>query len=115
MTWATLTYGEPVERARRVLAGVDRYGNPTYTWDLVTLPVLAAFDPGGSTEPVEVERQSVVTTPTLYFPEVVDIDRTDELIVRGRRYAVEGIPADWADPWGTAVGGTVVPLREVEG
>jgi hypothetical protein len=107
--------GEDVTRVRRVEAGVDRYGNPTYTDD-PTLVEGAFFDPGSSGETVLVGGVAMVTSPTLYFPQAwPDLVAGDAVIVRGTRYEVDGRPADWKSPWGTALGGLVVKLTLAEG
>lgn len=111
MAWV----GEPVTRRRQEQSGTDRYGNPVYGWVDTVLPERAAFDPGGTREAVEVGRDPVVTTPKLYFIVHPDLASTDRLVVRGRVYTVQGDPAVWDDPFGSAVGGTVVELEAVSG
>jgi hypothetical protein len=76
----------------------------------------AGFDPGGSREPVEVGRTQTITTPKLYFRrERPDLTPSDIVIVRGVPYEIEGDPADWRSPYGSAVGGLVVELKRAEG
>jgi hypothetical protein len=107
--------GEQVTRRRRTQSGTDRYGNPVYTTTDVVLEQGAAFDPGGSREPVEVGRTQVVTTPKAYFTERPDVRADDLLLIRGDWFTVQGDPADWRDPFGSQVGGLVVELSRVEG
>lgn len=109
-----LGFGERVTRWRRVPAGSDRYGNPTFTTEAAWLEG-GAFDPGGSREPVEVGREPVVTTPKLYFTATVDVVADDTVEVRGLSFRVMGRPAQWVDPFGSSVGGTVVELEGVDG
>lgn len=110
------TDGVTVKRRRKVDSGqLDRGRNPIFTDEVSTLPQTAAFDPGGSVEPVEVGRTPVITKPTLYFLERPDLIEFDEVEVLGSWYTVEGAPAAWSDPWGSGVGGTVVQLRRVDG
>lgn len=110
-------FGEQVTRARRgAKVGTDRYGNPIYGTTTVASITGAAFDPGGSTEPVTVGADPVRTEPTLYFPSAwPDIGPDDLVQVRGHNYRVTGRPPDWRSPWGTAVGGLVVHLELLEG
>lgn len=108
--------GEPVTRRRREQTGEDRYGNPEYGLVDTVLPERAAFDPGGSRNPVEVGREQTVTTPKLYFQtQWPDLARDDQVIVRGVTYDIEGNPADWRSPWGSGLGGLVVELKIAEG
>lgn len=106
--------GEPVTRVRRQVTGTDRYGNDVHADVETVLAEPAAFDPGGSLEPVEVGRKQVVTTPKLYFlNERPDLRDDDTVIVRGERYTIEGDPADWRSPFGSTLGGLVVELQRV--
>mgnify|MGYP001176982780 CR=1 FL=1 len=102
---------ESVTRYRRVQSGADAYGTPIYTRTATALPP-ALFAPGGVSEPIEPGREPVVTEPTLYWPHNwPDVIASDELEVRGKRYAVIGEPADWR---GSSVGGLVVKLKRAE-
>lgn len=108
--------GEPVTRRRREQTGTDRYNNPIYGDVDTVLEERAAFDPGGSREPVEVGREQVITTPKLYFPrQWPDLTSSDRVIVRGVEYAIEGDLPDWRSPFGSDVGGLVVELKRAGG
>lgn len=110
--------GETVTRIRPgAQTGTDAFGQPVYGSDAETDIDGAMFAPGGSSEPVEVGREAVVTAPTLYFRGTwPDIVATDRIRVRGVEFAVDGKPADWRDPFGTGgPGGLVVTLKAVEG
>lgn len=108
-------FGEPVTRRRNEQIGEDRYHDPIYGDVDVVLEQTAAFDPGGSREPVEVGREAVITTPKLYFRESPDLTREDRVVMRGKEYMVEGDPADWRSPWGSDSGGVVVELSRTGG
>jgi hypothetical protein len=107
-------FGESVTRLRRVAAGTDRYGSPTFT-ESSTAITGAAFAPGGSVEPVEVGRAAVITSPALYFRSTVDLLATDRVIVRGTTYTVEGDPAVWVSPYTGETRGVSVSLKAVTG
>lgn len=112
-----LAFGEPVVVLRRGESpGVDRYGNPL-PGPVVEVDVgSAAFDPGGSREPVEVGRASVVTNPKLYFLDAdPGLSAADTVRVRGDVYRVQGRPAVWVSPFTGALEGAVVELELVEG
>ena len=104
-----------VVRVRRDTAGTDRYGNPTYSETQTVLGGRSVFTPGGSSEPVEVGRERVVSSPKLLFAgSWPDVRADDRLIVDGRTFTVEGRPASLRGPVSDR-GGLVVALREVEG
>ena len=109
--------GEVVIRIRSgASTGVDRYGNPIPGTDVETPLDGAAFDPGGSREPLEVGRAQTVTNPKVYFyMNTPDVVSTDRLRVRGLVYQVKGRPAVWSSPFPSAVGGLVVELELAEG
>lgn len=116
MTWTTLPTAVEVYRRRgTTVVGTDPYGNDILEASVDLLPQRAAFAPGGSSEPVEADRASVITAPTLYFIESPDLREGDEVEVDGVLYSVEGRPAVWASPFGGSVGGAVATLREVAG
>ena len=108
--------GEPVTRIRTAASpGLDPYGNPLPGADVEVLLTGAAFDPGGSLEPLEVGRAQTVTTPRLYFRSSPDVISSDRLRVRGLVYAVIGRPALWISPYTGVTAGLVVELRLAEG
>jgi hypothetical protein len=109
--------GEPVVRVRKGASpGNDRYGNPLPGTDVETTLTGAAFDPGGTLEPVEIGRTQVVTTPKVYFRDYApDVLSTDLLRVRGLLYQVQGRPAKWVSPYTTRTAGLVVELKLAEG
>lgn len=110
-----MTWGEPVTRIRAGTSpGPDPYGNPLPGVDVQTVIEGAAFDPGGSREPVEVGRTQTITTPKVFFMDAwPDIVESDRLVVRGRTFTVQGRPPAWRSPW-SGMGGLVVELQEVE-
>lgn len=109
--------GETVTRIRTGASpGDDRYGNPIPGADIETPLDGAFFSPGSSAESIVVGGESMVTTPTLYFPKAwPDLASPDRVRVRGVEFTVNGRPGDWRDPWGSAVGGLVVTLTLAEG
>lgn len=114
-----VAFGETVWRLRDGESpGTDGRGHPLPGEPLPEVPLdRAAFDPGGSREPVEVGRAATITTPRVYFRDYApDVVSTDRLRVRGLVYRVTGRPAEWRDPHaGNAVRGLVVELDLVEG
>ena len=95
--------------------GTDAFGQPIPGPDVETAIEGALFAPGASSEPVEVGREAVVSSPTLYFRGArPDLVRTDRVRVRGLVYELDGDPADWRNG-DSPVGGLVVTLRRAGG
>lgn len=111
-------YGDTVTRLRPT-AAIDPYSGEATDADWTDPDVLdvpgCAFDPGGSSEPAEVGRGSVTTSPTLYAPTEADIRASDRVVVRGRTWQVDGDPALWMHPMTGWAAGLVVNLKGVEG
>ena len=117
-----LPYGETIVRLRAVLVADPYSGEDTKpAWDDEAQPPAeldipgCAIDPGGSTEPSEVGRESVVTKPTVYAPFGADVLPGDRVVVRGRTWQVDGDPAEWRSPFTGWEPGTVIKLMAVEG
>jgi hypothetical protein len=109
--------GETVTRIRRgEQTGTDPYGEPVYGPATETPVPGAAFDPGGSVEPVEPGRTAVVTMPRLLFRDSIpDIVADDQVRVRGLAYDVVGDPALWVSPYTGREAGLVVELKRTGG
>lgn len=111
-------HGETVTR-QRAAEEIDPYSleyaeqdwEATYDLDIPG----CAFNPGGSSEPLEVGRESVITRPEVYAPAGSDILAGDKLVVRGEVYEVEGQPASWVSPFTGWAPGLVVRLVKVDG
>lgn len=105
---------ETVTRLRTTSSGEDAFGQPI---PAVTIEVnfeATHFAPGGTSEPVEVGRSPVISEPTLYFRnQWPDITEHDQVRVRGKKYDVMGVPADWRHE--DAPGGLVVRLKRAGG
>jgi len=74
-----------------------------------------AFNPGGSSEPVQDARSAVISQPEVYAPAGADVTAGDRLEVRGRVYDVDGEPAGWRSPFTGWEPGMVVALKAVAG
>lgn len=111
-------HGEPVTRLRATVT-LDPYSGEPDDLDWTTPDALVisdcGFDPGGSLEPTEVGRTSVITQPTVYAPTGADVTAQDRLVCRGVTYDVDGQPAAWRSPFTGWLPGTVIKLREVAG
>lgn len=74
-----------------------------------------AIAPGPSAESVEVDRSRLDVDYTLYLPYGADVKPLDRVVVRGETYEVEGIRADWRNPFTGAEAGSVVEVKRVSG
>ena len=111
--------GQTLVRLRAPLAA-DAYGDQVRNWSAAAETVIAGFsvDPGGSVESSTVNREQIVTRPTLYWlgadaPDVVASDRLRD--PAGAVWEVAGNRADWTNPFTGWVGGSTWPLSRVEG
>lgn len=111
-------HGETVTRQRGT-ATLDPYSNEVIETDWTTPTTLdiegCAFNPGTSSEPVEVGRNAVITKPEVYAPASSDVLAGDRLVVRGVTYEVDGHPQDWRSPFTGWQPGLVVVLKVVDG
>ena len=104
---------EPIYIHRRVAAGVDDYGNATYsTSEILVRNCLVGFS--GSSEPSEVARNPIDARLTLYFPHGTVIEDGDEFEVREKRWVKDGDPEAWPTVAGFEVG-VVVNVRRRRG
>lgn len=63
----------------------------------------------------QADRTVVVTQPTLYAPVFADIMEGDRLIIRGRKYDVDGRPMPWVNPFNNVPVGLEVKLTATDG
>lgn len=105
---------EYITRYPYEVSGEDSQGNEVEGFGSGHQLGIYAFDPGGRSEPSESGRDAVVTEPTIYLPPGSPFAPHDECMVRGRRYAVVGEPADWVHP-SRGPQGDVLKLRRVDG
>lgn len=118
----TFAFGETVTRLRAPLV-LDPYSKQTTRaeWDDEDNPADrelihgVAFDPGGSLEPTQDGRGSVVTSPRLFVPSASDVGPHDRVEVDGVTYDVEGTPGRWRNPFTGSTFPLVVNLKLVEG
>lgn len=111
-------HGETATRLRAA-AVTDPYSGEVDDRDWSTPDELAipgcGFDPGGTTELIEVGRAAVLTQPTLFAPADADIGPADRIEIRSRTWEVDGDPALWRSPFTGWEPGLVVKLRLFEG
>jgi len=108
-------YDEPIVRQRGAVT-TDPYSAEStgIDWSApLEIQFLGAFAPSGSTEPVELGRDSVVTKPAVYAPFGVDVLAGDRIVVRSRVWEVDGDPAQWRMPGWDA--GVEIKLQAVAG
>jgi hypothetical protein len=101
--------GETITIKRRSVASTDEHGNPTYSFTtLVVRDALIGI--GGTSEPVDPERDAVDASLTLYLPEGTQVEQGDRFIVRGTEWVKDGSAQQWVSPFPMEVG-VVVPVR----
>lgn len=106
----------PVVRRRRGEPVFDAANRPTYPTVDTDLPA-AGFAPnggvGGFREPIAVGRNLIRSGGVCYFPCEVDVVASDELIVNGKVWQVDGDAEVWRNPFRSHAFkvGTVVHLK----
>ena len=105
--------GEPISVIRRSYSTIDAYGNPVWTTETVSLGTgLVGYS--STSEPTDVDRDSIDERATLYFPAGVFIDSGDVFIIRGERWVKDGHAQAWASMQNVSRG-VVVPVRRQDG
>lgn len=106
--------GETITIRRRSAAATDEYGNKTYTTTTITVKdALVAI--GGSSEPIDVSRDAVDATVTVYLPNGTTVQDGDVFIIRNSQWVKDGAGLEWVSPFDNFEAGVVVPLRKRNG
>lgn len=104
-------HGEPISVVTRTASGQrDSAGNVTKPVES-TVTYTGAFDPA-----IGFDQQSgqVSSQPQAYLPFNAAVSSSSVLVIRGKRYEVDGEPAPWRNPFTGWSPGVQVPLRRVE-
>lgn len=105
--------GETITIKRRSETSLDDHGNPSYSFTTITVKdALIAI--GGTSEPVNPERDAVDATLTLYMPFGTVIQEGDRFIVRGTEWIKDGTAMTWVSPFPMETG-VVVQVRRRNG
>ena len=111
-------YCESITRLRAPMV-VDPYSTEATARDWANPASVAlegfAVDPGGSRETRTVNREQIITTPTLYGPYGADVVASDRVVAAGVTWEVVGNAANWSNPHTGRTPGSVWPLERVEG
>lgn len=106
--------GEHVIIKRRTQIGVDEYGNERWeTTDIHIRDALIAF--GSTDEPVEVDRNPIDNSLTLYLPPETRVESGDVFHIRATDFVKDGIAQEWVSPFDSFPVGVVLKLRRRDG
>ncbi|WP_281862509.1 hypothetical protein [Salana multivorans] len=105
-----MRYPDTVVRCRP--GGVDRFGDKGAE---VRTEMAGAFAPASSSEDLVTRGDRVTPTATLYLPYGSDVVATDVIEISGRRWHVDGEPAQWSSPLTGRRAVCSVPLKAVSG
>lgn len=105
---------EPIHIIRRTANGVDQYGNPTFSTEQVLIRH-CLFAYAGTNEPVEVSRNAVDASLTLYLPAGTQILDGDVFVIRESEWVKDGDPEEWPQLWPGFVPDVVVRVRRRRG
>lgn len=106
--------GESITVKSRSVASTDDYGNPTYTTtSRVVKDALVGI--GGTSEPVNAQRDAIEADLTVYLPAGTVILDGDQFVIREAEWERAGEALEWASPFFNFETGVVVPLRRKSG
>lgn len=112
------TNGETVTRLRAPMVADPYSGASTKrNWEAAVPTEIpgCAVDPGGSVQSHTVNRDSVVTEPTLFAPCGTDVVESDRIVSVTGTWDVEGHGSDWVSPFTGHEFGSVFRLRRSDG
>jgi len=96
------------------LAGVDQYGEPTFTTTEIELNAKVAARTGSKT--VGAAEITITSGLTVYLDADVEINNSDVFIYLGERYILDGESFNWVNGLGYWTPGTVIDLqKEING
>lgn len=111
-----MTGPQTVMRRRGAPGGHDANGDPvTSTTTDLAIPGCLVAPRDESGEGRARGRHGVIVGLTAYLPAGVDLVHTDQLVVGGVPYAIEGEPGVWTSPWPGGPEGVEVALRRAAG
>ena len=103
-----------ITQIRQALAGVDQYGEPTFTTTEVELNAKVAARTGSKT--VGASEITITSGLTVYLEPGVEINNSDVFIYLGERYILDGESFNWVNGLGYWTPGTVIDLqKEING
>jgi hypothetical protein len=109
----TFPFGETITVITRTKTGVDGYGNATYGESSVD--VIGAFDPAIGFESTAGNHDQVTSQPQALLPFDAVVDSNTVLVIRGKRFEVDGEPNYWQSPFSGWQAGLAVPLKRQTG
>lgn len=103
--------GETITIKRRSASEtVDDYGNPVFTTATITVrDALIAI--GGTSEPIDPNRDAVDATLTIYLPNGTDVRDGDVFVIRNSQWVKDGAVQEWISPFPASDAGVVIPVR----
>lgn len=101
--------GETITIKRRSETSTDAHGNPTHSFTQITIRD-ALIGIGGTSEPIDPQRDAIDATLTLYLPQGTTILPGDRFIIRGTEWLKDGSAQEWVSPFPMETG-VVVPVR----
>lgn len=109
-------HGESIVILRAATGGTDDYGNPVVGWDSATERTVhgCALAPRAEPESGGYDSPAVLIGFQLYAPPGTDIRPTDRIRARGEVFEVDGIAAEWNNPFTGTEFGVEVALRRSE-
>ena len=107
---------ETVQHEAFVSGGVDPKGNEVESWaDPVPLGIYA-HNPSASSEIlIDGHMHRVESAPMIYVASTAVVGNRDRITARGKRFYVDGDPADFRNPYDSSMNGIAIKLKAVTG
>lgn len=106
--------GETITIKRRSVTATDDFGNPTHTTTTIVVKD-ALIAVGGGSEPIDVARDAVDSSLTIYLPNGTQVQDGDVFIIRNSQWVKDGSVQEWVSPFPSSLAGVVVPVRKRRG
>lgn len=96
--------------------GEDPKGNEIESWAAPVSLGIYAMSPG-TTGDVEIDghMHRVDSAPIIYVPSTAVVGNRDRITARGKRFYVDGDPADFRNPYDSSMNGIAIKLKAVTG
>lgn len=107
---------EYVQLAKYQGAGENAHGNDVESWGTPSDLGIYAFNPSTSSEIlIDGHTHRVESSPTIYLPVGSGVGKQDKILARGEEFTVDGVEAEFRNPYDSSMDGDSIQLKAVSG